>query len=251
MVTSAFRRGVLSPPWGKWKNFPFVIESPVPFGVGCYHPVGTGSKTKFGSPCHQCLSAWGAITPMFQTWMLSKHAPVTSAFRRGVLSPQKARTALDWEVDVTSAFRRGVLSPRLLCYQKMQSAGMQVTSAFRRGVLSPPWSNSPEQLTTPRVSPVPFGVGCYHPSLDIEASNLFKFLGHQCLSAWGAITPLGVSYETVYVITSPVPFGVGCYHPSTLLTHCHSTVQHFPRSRALFSLACHLLFWHRKPSQHL
>ena len=165
IVTSAFRRGVLSPRlnlcttrlWKMWR-------SPVPFGVGCYHPFGRNARSETGLPCHQCLSAWGAITPMCRkNHSLRDCRQVTSAFRRGVLSPLSAKMWHIWRhMRVTSAFRRGVLSPQHKS-RKRHGWHILVTSAFRRGVLSP-------------------------PAVTIE-SDVYGVSRHQCLSAWGAITP--------------------------------------------------------------
>ena len=138
-VTSAFRRGVLSPPYFGVDEVTFdKTGSPVPFGVGCYHPC---ARTHQRNPC------WNGVT---------------SAFRRGVLSPQVSFKIASHKRGVTSAFRRGVLSPRANCRETVHCV----------------W----------RLSPVPFGVGCYHPSTMLFDNSLRKWC-HQCLSAWGAFTP--------------------------------------------------------------
>ena len=166
-------------------------QSPVPFGVGCYHPMRpTSQGALFPDESHQCLSAWGAITPcVWVVAMIVNCHLVTSAFRRGVLSPQlfalsprqpgllspvpfgvgcyhPDEVLIMGETGtgkVTSAFRRGVLSPHNMSSLARQFARWGVTSAFRRGVLSPR--------------------SHYGQCVWLDGVR------HQCLSAWGAITP--------------------------------------------------------------
>ncbi len=209
-------------PFGVGCYHPVVVEgevvflpppSPVPFGVGCYHPRRSKAIRLAKRPCHQCLSAWGAITPT--TGRMRAHissgmspvpfgvgcyhpipsrgsvvrhlAGVTSAFRRGVLSPHEflngwsgpaitchqclsawgAITPMGSCIQVTkphqvvtSAFRRGVLSP-LKGTADITPGGWWVTSAFRRGVLSPLHPSNSLSFNCPTLPQVtsPFFIG--------------------------------------------------------------------------------------------
>ena len=123
-------------------------ESPVPFGVGCSHP-----KTLL-----RTVSVLALLM-----------SPVP--FGVGCSHPFIENGSTFWMIGVTSAFRRGVLSPLGSCTCNGDTS-VKVTSAFRRGVLSPHNAELLKVLQFLGVSPVPFGVGCSHP---LHPSNSLSF----------------------------------------------------------------------------
>ncbi len=215
-VTSAFRRGVLSPrppvpqipssdPW-----------SPVPFGVGCYHPTYPNTSDGVRRFRHQCLSAWGAITPRhLGVGSCQNVTNVTSAFRRGVLSPPNTLITKVRQIHgVTSAFRRGVLSPREVFEMdlEMEPSSHQCLSAW--GAITPDGCQTGDYSQGVQ-SPVPFGVGCYHP----RRRSHWMTVSTRCVTSAfrrGVLSPPAklAKKDGSQEVGSPVPFGVGCYHPS-------------------------------------
>ena len=191
--------------------------SPVPFGVGCYHPIKIckmddvwrleASPVPFGVGCYHPVAI---IIPHNVT-----EGGVTSAFRRGVLSPPRPglTTNRKWASCHQCLSAWGAITPSRLRLKSRRSLRLRHQCLSAWGAITPTIRRLVAARRLP-VSPVPFGVGCYHPWVLTQSRVSVRRLCHQCLSAWGAITPgAWGSLYSHYHILSPVPFGVGCYHP--------------------------------------
>ncbi len=95
--------------------------------------------------------------------------------------------------EVTSAFRRGVLSPPSLRVATSDPLDIQSPVPFGVGCSHPILTYVKNQLSTNPASPVPFGVGCSHPVGVVTCQRIVTSESHQCLSAWGALTPISES----------------------------------------------------------